>query len=68
MAGTVEGGREAAITNKNRYGADFYKRIGHVGGKLSRGGGFASMTREYAAAAGRKGGKASRRGIANGSY
>lgn len=40
MAGTIEGGRKAAKTNKERYGADFYAGIGKKGGQLSRGGGF----------------------------
>lgn len=60
MAGTQEGGRQAAATNKQRYGLDFYRLIGSKGGKISRGGGFA-MNRDLAVEAGRKGGKASRR-------
>lgn len=61
MAGTRSGGLRAAATNKTLYGDDFYRRIGHIGGRISRGGGFA-MNRELAVEAGRKGGKASRRG------
>lgn len=61
MAGTVEGGLKAAETVKERRGPDFYKEIGRLGGQKSRGGGFAS-SRELARKAGRKGGKASRRG------
>lgn len=60
MAGTKEGGRKAAATNKQRYGMAFYESIGRSGGKISRGGGFAknpTLARE----AGRKGGQASRR-------
>jgi general stress protein YciG len=60
MAGTQNGGHKAAATNKQRYGLDFYKRIGHMGGRISRGGGFAA-NRALAVEAGRKGGKASRR-------
>lgn len=60
MAGTIEGGKRAAATNKQRYGLNFYPDIGRKGGKISRGGGFA-MSSELAKAAGRKGGKASRR-------
>lgn len=60
MAGTTEGGKKAAETNRQRYGEDFYGDIGRKGGKLSTGGGFA-MNRELAVEAGRKGGKASRR-------
>lgn len=60
MAGTELGGRKAAATNKQRYGVNFYEQIGRTGGKISRGGGFAA-NRELAVAAGRKGGKSSRR-------
>jgi general stress protein YciG len=60
MAGTQSGGRKAAATNKQRYGLNFYEQIGRKGGKISRGGGFAT-NRSLAVKAGRKGGKASRR-------
>lgn len=40
MAGTVEGGRAAASTNKDRYGSDFYAKIGAKGGKLGTTGGY----------------------------
>ena len=60
MAGTRNGGRKAAATNKQRYGMAFYEQIGRKGGKISRGGGFA-QNRDLAVEAGRKGGKASRR-------
>ena len=33
MAGTKSGGKAAAATNKSKYGADFYARIGAKGGK-----------------------------------
>ena len=36
MAGTKDGGREAANTNRKRYGKDFYARIGAMGGKRVR--------------------------------
>ena len=36
------GGKQAAITNKEKYGESFYKRIGSAGGKKGRTGGFAS--------------------------
>jgi uncharacterized protein len=39
MAGTKAGGRSAAETNKRKYGADFYGRIGAMGGKKGRTGG-----------------------------
>ena len=69
MAGTKSGGQRAASTNKDKYGADFYARIGASGGKKGRTGGFASAKvgadgltgRERAARAGREGGRISRR-------
>ncbi len=61
MAGTKDGGRKAAATNKAKYGKDFYARIGQMGGKLGRTGGFYA-DRELAREAGRKGGRISRRG------
>lgn len=60
MAGTTRGGRRAAATNKQLYGQDFFKRIGRLGGLISRGGGFAANP-ALAAEAGAKGGRASRR-------
>jgi general stress protein YciG len=60
MAGTVAGGKAAAATNISRYGENFYSDIGREGGKISRGGGFAS-DRDLAVEAGRKGGTISRR-------
>jgi hypothetical protein len=46
MSGTVEGGKAAAETNKNKYGADFYVKIGAIGGKKGTTGGFETMARE----------------------
>jgi general stress protein YciG len=60
MAGTVEGGKKAAATNKERHGEDFYSGIGEDGGRKSRGGGFAKNP-ELAREAGRKGGLRSKR-------
>lgn len=57
MAGTVAGGRLAAITNRKRYGKGFYQEIGRLGGLKSRNGGFAANP-ELAREAGRKGGLA----------
>ncbi len=64
MSGTVEGGKSAAKTNKQRYGTDFYENIGRLGGKQSSGGGFAKDP-ELARRAGRLGGMRSRRTKAN---
>lgn len=60
MAGTVAGGKRAAVTNKTRYGMNFYGVIGAVGGRAGNTGGFYN-NKELAAMAGSKGGKASRR-------
>ena len=61
MAGNREGGKKAAVRNKELHGEDFYSRIGRKGGKNGHTGGFASNP-ELAREAGRKGGKKSRRG------
>jgi general stress protein YciG len=60
MAGTAKGGKAAAKTNVKRHGADFYARIGAMGGKKGTTGGFAA-NRELARIAGAKGGRISRR-------
>ncbi len=60
MAGTVQGGKAAAATNKAKYGKDFYAKIGAEAGKLGKTGGFAA-NREPARLAGAKGGRVSRR-------
>lgn len=60
MAGTYEGGKAAAATNKQRHGADYYAKIGAMGGKKGRTGGFFA-NRELARIAGAKGGRLSRR-------
>lgn len=60
MAGTKVGGKAAASTNKSKYGADFYAKIGAMGGKKGRTGGFYA-NRELARVAGAKGGRISRR-------
>lgn len=65
MAGTTAGGKQASKTNKERYGKNFYAKIGAIGGKKTGNKGFA-LNRELASEAGRKGGKiSSRRGIKN---
>lgn len=69
MAGTKAGGKAAALTNKTKYGTDFYAKIGAVGGARGRNGGFASgkvggdglTGRQRAAIAGARGGRISRR-------
>jgi general stress protein YciG len=60
MPGTKNGGIQAAKTNKERHGEDFYAKIGAKGGKLGKTGGFYA-NRELAREAGRKGGAKSRR-------
>lgn len=62
MAGTKEGGRKAAETNKARHGEDFYKELGRIGGMNGHTGGFASG--DNASKFGKLGGKRSRRGRA----
>jgi hypothetical protein len=42
MAGTAKGGRLAAEKNKKKHGADFYSRIGKLGGQRGHTGGFAA--------------------------
>ena len=59
MAGTKTGGLKAARTNTERE-PGFYARIGRIGGKNGHTGGFAANI-ELARAAGRKGGKISKR-------
>jgi hypothetical protein len=60
MAGTKNGGKAAAATNKAKYGDNFYARIGAIGGKKGHTGGFAA-NRDLARSAGAKGGRISRR-------
>lgn len=64
MAGTKKGGLKAAATNKNRYGKEFYAKIGAIGGKKTGLKGFA-LDRERARRAGQVGGRISRRGKSN---
>lgn len=60
MAGTKAGGQKAAATNKMKYGADFYAKIGADGGKKGHTGGFYA-NRDLARIAGARGGRISRR-------
>jgi general stress protein YciG len=69
MAGNLQGGVRAALTNKERYDnvspykeyGGYYQYIGAIGGRKGTTGGFAA-NRELAREAGRKGGKISKRG------
>lgn len=63
MAGNESRGKKAANTNKEKYGKDFYSKIGAKGGRLGKTGGFAAGLegRERASWAGRIGGLKSRR-------
>lgn len=60
MSGNKVGGKAAAVSNKTRYGEDFYRRIGSKGGSSSKTGGFFA-NRALAREAGRKGGRISKR-------
>ena len=70
--GTKEGARKASITNRLKYGEDFYKKIGQKGGQNGTSGGFACLEKgddgltgpERARIAGARGGAISRRGPA----
>lgn len=59
MPGTITGGKAAAERNRQKYGADFYAKIGAMGGKKGKTGGFYA-NRELARIAGAKGGRASK--------
>ena len=61
MPGTKEGGQKAAITNRLKYGEDFYKIQGAKGGRNGHTGGF-FKDRDLARRAGAIGGRKSRRG------
>lgn len=58
MAGNLEGAKRARATMYDRYGLDYYHKIGEIGGKVGRGGGFGQgeVGRKRAIEAGRKGG------------
>lgn len=59
MSGNIKGGYKTAATVKKRYGEEYFKRIGALGGKKSQGGGF-SRVDGLASRAGRLGGMNSR--------
>lgn len=46
MAGNREGARKALITRSKKHGADYYKRIGLAGGRLSTRGYFGKLKDE----------------------
>ena len=62
MSGTKSGGIKAGKTNREKYGHDFYVRIGRKGGKAGHTGGFAANP-ALARIAGKKGGRVSRRSV-----
>lgn len=73
MAGNKMGGQKTRETNYEKYGKDFYKNIGSIGGKKVHKvnpetgkalKGFA-LNRELASRAGKVGGSLSRRGKTN---
>lgn len=61
MAGNKVGGQQAAKTNIKRYGKNFYKRIGKIGGQARGMKGFA-VNIDLARKAGSIGGKRGKRG------
>jgi general stress protein YciG len=61
VSGSKIGGKAARDTNYKRYGLDFYREIGAIGGKNGRTGGF-YVNRDLASIAGAIGGRISRRG------
>ena len=71
----LTGGLKCAETNRQRYGKDWYSKIGAIGGRVGHTGGFASSVVgpdgltgwQRAKIAGSKGGRISRRnGVKNG--
>lgn len=59
--GTKTGGLKAAAANKKRYGKNFYREMGRVGGSLGHTGGFFA-NKMLARGAGAKGGRNSFKG------
>lgn len=62
MSGTVSGGRKCAVTNKAKYGDDWYRKIGAIGGRNGIGKGGFHENKALAREAGSKGGTISKRG------
>lgn len=65
MAGTKEGALKTIMVIKQKYGEDFYRRIGAIGGVAKSPNKGFGADRERAKLAGMKGGRISRRGKAN---
>lgn len=63
MSGTKAGALKAKNTIIDKYGVNYYKNIGSIGGKATGLKGFA-LNRDLARKAGAKGGKISKRGKA----
>jgi general stress protein YciG len=64
MAGTKEGSKKATKTITDRYGSDFFRRIGSKGGQVRRPETRAfSTNRDLARRAGAMGGRKSKRGV-----
>jgi hypothetical protein len=69
MAGTLAGGRKLSLTIRAKYGDDFWKQQGAIGGRASNNGGFATEKlnkngltgTEQARLSGAKGGAISKR-------
>lgn len=64
MPGSIEGGKKAAQTNKERHGDSFYAQIGAIGGKKGKADGTIkgfALNPDRAREAGRRGGQLSRR-------
>jgi general stress protein YciG len=60
MSGTRDGGLKTAKTNKDKFGDDFYRNIGKIGGQSKVPKGFA-VNKELAVESGKKGGTISKR-------
>lgn len=61
MSGTKEGGKRASATNRAKFGSDYYREIGSLGGKKKNPNkGFGSMDKEKVKAAGKLGGSISK--------
>lgn len=57
MAGTREGGLKASVVIREKYGLDYWQKIGKEGGLKKVKKGFAMMTPEKRREAGMKGGR-----------